>query len=213
MLLLGSCRGSARTPTRGASSPAGTAACCSRTRAAGRACIGPRVLAAVLDDATYAELSGAQAECIREGAEEAEQRVCVVCLDEPADYMCLPAATSAAARTASSRLAGPATAAVPSAAPGPTRSSVCSASTQEGDERRREDEKREERGSGASVSQRQQACGSDGDNRKERERGWWRVTTKKNGFTVVSPHNLSSVFCAGQKKHMRRGEARGEIGT
>jgi len=135
------------------------------------ACIGPRVLAAGLDDATYAELSGAQAECIREGAEEAEQRVCVVCLDEPADYMCLPAATSAAARTASPRLAGPATAAVPSAAPGPTRSSVCSASTQEGDERRREE--REKRGgegrSGESVSQRQRACGSDGDNRKERE--------------------------------------------
>ena len=163
--------GSARIPTRGASSPAGTAACCARTRAAGRACIGPRVLAAVLDDATYAELSGAQAECIREGAEEAEQRVCVVCLDEPADYMCLPAATSAAARTASPRLAGPATAAVPSAAPGPTRSSVCSASTQEGDERRREE--REKRGgegrSGESVSQRQRACGSDGDKRKERE--------------------------------------------
>ena len=95
----------------------------------------------------------------------------VVCLDEPADYMCLPAATSAAARTASSRLAGPATAAVPSATQGPTRSSVCSASTQEGDERRREDEKREEGGSGASVSQRQQACGSDGDNRKERGGG------------------------------------------
>ena len=44
----------------------------------------------MLDDATYAELSGAQAECIGEGAAEAEQRACAICLDKPADYMCLP---------------------------------------------------------------------------------------------------------------------------
>ena len=133
------------------------------------ACIGPRVLAAVLDDATYAELSGAQAECIREGAEEAEQRVCVVCLDEPADYMCLPAATSAAARTASPRSAGPERQV--SHLPhqdqrGPACVPLARRKETKEDEKK---EKREEGRSGKSVSQRQRACGSDGDKRKERE--------------------------------------------
>ena len=36
---------------------------------------------------------------------------------------------------------------------------------------------------------------------------------KENGFTVIPPLNLSSDFCAGQNKHMRRGEARGEFVT